>query len=85
MAGRPLDREGGISVNTQTMSAEERDLHQAVDTLSEDARVKLAHYVAFLRYEDWIEEREEAEDIAYIEAHRDDPVVPFDLKEFEGE
>jgi len=29
------------------------------------------------------EELEEAEDIAYIEAHKDDPIVPFDLKDYD--
>ena len=33
--------------------------------------------------EEIIEELEEAEDIAYIGAHKDDPVVPFDMKDYE--
>ncbi|MDR3354723.1 MAG: hypothetical protein LBO21_06765 [Synergistaceae bacterium] len=48
------------------------------------AKEKLSHCVEFLRYEDWAEEQEEAEDIEYIEAHKDDPAVPFDMREYEA-
>ncbi|MDR1481914.1 MAG: hypothetical protein LBI74_04750 [Synergistaceae bacterium] len=51
-----------------TVTTEGQDLHQIIEALSDDARERLAHYVEFLRYEDLIEEQEEAEDIAYIEA-----------------
>jgi hypothetical protein len=51
-------------MNVQNVATETRDLHQIIDTLSGKAIEKLAHYVAFLRYEEWIEKREEAEDIA---------------------
>jgi hypothetical protein len=61
-----------------TQAMERQDIYQKIDTLSETAREKLAHYVEFLRYEDWIEEQEDAEDIAYIKAHKDDgPNVPL--------
>ena len=68
-----------------TGTSERQDLHQAVDTLSESAVGKLANYIDFPRYEERMEELEEAEDIAYIEAHEDDPIVPFDLKDFDAE
>jgi hypothetical protein len=72
-------------MSTQTVTAEQQELHEIIDTLSGDALSKLASYAAFLKHEDWIEEQEDAEDIAYIEAHKDDPVVPFDIKEYESE
>jgi hypothetical protein len=36
--------------------------------MSDGAKEKPAHYVSFLRYEDWTEGQEEAEDIAYIDS-----------------
>jgi hypothetical protein len=74
-----------VQTETQAQAIDEQDLIKAISALSSDAKGKLAHYVAFLKYEDWVEEQEDAEDIAYINAHRDDPVVPFDIKEFESE
>jgi hypothetical protein len=66
-----------MSMTTQTVTTERQDIHQIIDTLSDDAREKLAHYVSFLRYEDWLDEQEEAEDIAAIEARKDEPNIPF--------
>ncbi|MCL2009940.1 MAG: hypothetical protein FWG71_05265 [Synergistaceae bacterium] len=68
-----------------TQTAERQGLHQTIDSLSDSAIGKLANYIDFLRYEERMEELEEAEDIAYIEAHKDDPIVPFDLKDFDAE
>jgi hypothetical protein len=51
-----------------THTLEHQDLHQAIDVLSDAARERLAHYVAFLRYEDWLEDQEDAEDVAYIKS-----------------
>jgi hypothetical protein len=36
----------------QTVTIERQELHQAADTLSDAAILKLAPYAAFLRYED---------------------------------
>jgi hypothetical protein len=49
-------------------TAELQDIHQIIDALSETAREQLTHYVEFLRYEEWIEEQEDAEDIEYLKA-----------------
>jgi hypothetical protein len=65
-------------VETPTITTERQELYQAIEVLSDSAFERLAHYVAFLRYEDHIEELEDAEDIAYIEAHKNEPTVPFD-------
>ena len=65
-----------------TGTLERQDLHHAIDMLSDYAIGKLANYIDFLRYEERMEELEEAEDIAYIEAHKDDPIVPFDPKDY---
>jgi hypothetical protein len=61
----------------KTVATGAQDIHQIIDTLSDDAKDKLAHYVDFLRYGDWIDEQEEAEDIADIEARKDKPNIPF--------
>jgi hypothetical protein len=61
-----------MSMTTQTeathVTTERQDIHQIIDTLSDDAIGKLASYAAFLRHEAWLDEQEEAEDIADIEA-----------------
>jgi hypothetical protein len=63
---------------TTAPSTERQEIHQRIDTLSDSAFERLAHYIEFLRYEDRIEELEDAEDIAYIEAHKDEgPNVPL--------
>jgi hypothetical protein len=51
-----------------TQTAERQDIYQKIDALSETAVEKLGHYIAFLRYEDWIEDQEDAEDIEYIKS-----------------
>jgi hypothetical protein len=70
-----------MTTQTQTepkaVDTEVQDIHKIIDTLSDDAKDKLAHYVDFLRYEDWIDEQEEAEDIAAIEARKNEPNIPF--------
>jgi hypothetical protein len=57
-------------MSAQAVTTERQDLHQIIDTLSGSSREKLKHYIEFLRYEDWIEEQEEAEDIAYINSFK---------------
>ncbi len=52
-------------MTTQTI---ERDLFDSITGLSEGAKEKLAEYVAFLRYQDRLEEEEDAEDIAYLDS-----------------
>jgi hypothetical protein len=42
------------------------DIQSAIDGLSDTALDKLASYAKFLRYEERMEELEDAEDIAYI-------------------
>lgn len=55
-----------------------RRLYRRISVLPNESMKKLYDYV-----EELIEEEEDAEDIAYIEAHKDDPIMPFDLKDFE--
>jgi hypothetical protein len=77
-----------MTTATVERQAEHQDIYQAIDRLSETALEKLYSYLAFLRYEDRMEELEEQEDIAYIEAHKDEgPNIPFEeiVKEFEAE
>jgi hypothetical protein len=52
---------------TAERTEERRDIHQAIDALSDVALEKLYSYLSFLRYEDRMEELEDEEDIAYIE------------------
>jgi len=63
----------------------QQDLYDIIGTLSEAAIVKLSNYIDFLRYEERMEELEEAEDIAYIKARGNEPAVSFEevIKEFE--
>ena len=53
-----------------------------IAALSGESIKKLADYV-----EELIEEQEEAEDIAYIEAHKDEPTFPLSdiIKDFEAQ
>jgi hypothetical protein len=44
------------------------NLHQAIDTLDENALEKLANYIEFLRYEERMEEKEDEDDIEYIKS-----------------
>ncbi|MDR1916656.1 MAG: hypothetical protein LBQ58_08795 [Synergistaceae bacterium] len=63
-------------MTTQTVSTERQEIIQIIDTLSDDAIDKLASYAAFLRHEAWLDEQEEAEDIADIEARKNEPTIP---------
>lgn len=68
--------------------AERRELEHIANQLSDAAIEKMLHYAAFLRYEEAIEEREDAEDIAYIDAHKNDgPNVPLDevIRDYEAD
>lgn len=58
-----------------TMTAEKELLCSMLDSMCPNDVEKVLDYAAYLRY---IEEREDAEDAAYIEAHRDDPTVPLE-------
>ena len=72
----------------QAQIKERQDLYETICTLSEAAIAKLSDYIDFLRYEERMEELEEAEDIAYIEAHKDDgPNIPLSeiIKDYEAE
>ena len=65
-----------------TTATEMQALLRLISALPNKSLLKLADYV-----EELIEEIEEAEDIAYIEAHKDDgPSVPFEevIKDFEA-
>jgi hypothetical protein len=66
-----------------TATIERESLIEIIRNLPDSAIGKLVSYTDFLRYEERMEELEDEEDIAYIEAHKNDPVVPFDVKEFE--
>jgi hypothetical protein len=50
------------------MTAEHQDIRSAIEKLSDTALEKLARYIDFLRYEERMEELEDEEDIAYIDA-----------------
>jgi DNA polymerase III epsilon subunit-like protein len=65
-----------------------RDVHQAIDALTDSALEKLAHYIDFLRYEERMEELEDEEDIAFIKSLTPEDyanAVPFEevVHEFE--
>jgi len=62
-------------MSTQIM--EHQDIHKEIDQLSDAAKEKLSNYISFLRYEEWLEKQEDAEDIADAEARRGEPTVPF--------
>jgi hypothetical protein len=69
-----------MTTATETATLERRDVHEAVDALTDSALEKLAHYIDFLRYEERMEELEEEEDLAYIDAHKDEgPNVPLSV------
>ncbi|MDR2180017.1 MAG: hypothetical protein LBP21_06890 [Synergistaceae bacterium] len=61
------------------------DIQIAIDGLSDSALEKLASYVDYLRYEERMEDLEDEEDMAYIEAHKDEPTVPLSevIKDYE--
>jgi hypothetical protein len=50
------------------MTTATKDVHQAIDALTDSALEKLAHYIDFLRYEERMEELEDEEDIAFIKS-----------------
>lgn len=61
-----------------TQVAERReDLHRAIDVLPESAMDRLTHFIRFLQYEEWLEEQEDLEDVAYLKSHRGEPAVSF--------
>lgn len=62
-------------MGTQTI---DKDTLNAIMELSDTAKEKLRNYVSFLRYEEWLEEQEDAEDLADIEARRNEPTIPFE-------
>ena len=49
-------------------TAERQELCEIINTLSDPAIGKLANYIDFLRYEERMEELEDAEDIEYIKS-----------------
>jgi len=51
-----------------TQTIDRQKIKHTIDVLSDTALEKLAPYVAFLKHEDWIEEQEDAKDIAALEA-----------------
>ncbi len=63
-----------------SLASERSDMLTFINTLDEADFEKVVSYAAFLRH---IEEQEEAEDIAYYEAHKNAPSVPLEdaLKE----
>ncbi len=64
-------------------TAEKRELFQLIDRLHEDDVEKVSSYVSYLHF---LEEREDAEDIACAEAREDEPAVPLsDVLEDYGE
>jgi hypothetical protein len=72
-------------MSTQTLQVEAVELQpliRRISALPDTSLLKLADYV-----EELIEELEEAEDIADIEARKDEPSVPFEevIAEYEAE
>lgn len=63
-------------------ATEKQDLFQLIDRLHEDDIEKVFSYASYLRF---LEEREDAEDIACAKARRDEPAVPLSdiLKDYE--
>jgi hypothetical protein len=66
-------------VERESLTAIEREsLTEIIRNLPDSAIEKLVSYAAFLRYEERMEELEDEEDIAYIEAHKDEgPNIPL--------
>ena len=64
--------------NTTTIQS----LTRGIAALSDESIKKLADYI-----DDLIDEQAEADDVAYIEAHKDEPAIPFEdvVREFEAE
>ncbi|MGI6783769.1 MAG: hypothetical protein ACOX5A_06020 [Aminivibrio sp.] len=61
---------------------EKQKLYQMIDHMGPEDVLRMLDYAAFLRY---LEEKEDAEDIAYAREHRDEPTVPFSevLRDYE--
>ncbi len=59
----------------QTVVAKRKSLYRQLQSLHEEDLDRVSHYAAFLQY---LEAQEDEEDIAWIEAHKDDPTVPFE-------
>ena len=76
MAGGETDM--STQVLEQVEAVELQPLIRRISALPEASLLRLDAFV-----EELIEEIEESEDIAYIEAHKDDPVVPFNMKDYE--
>ncbi|MDR1377456.1 MAG: hypothetical protein LBJ36_00170 [Synergistaceae bacterium] len=74
-------------VERPNATSERQNLHQAIENLSASALERLMHYIEFLRYEDRMEELEDEEDLAYIEAHKDEPTGPLSevIKDYEAQ
>jgi hypothetical protein len=60
-------------------SAAQENVLAFIDTLSAGSMEKLASYAAFLRHEEELEAKEDAEDIADAEACKDEPSIPFEV------
>ncbi len=65
------------------LSEEKQKLHRMIDCMGSEDVLRMLDYAAFLRY---LEEKEDAEDIAYAREHRDEPTVPLNvaLKDYES-
>jgi hypothetical protein len=70
------------TATAERITTERESLIRVIGELSDNAISQLKGYADRVREEE-LEALEDAEDIAYIEAHKDDPVVPFDVKEYE--
>lgn len=64
------------------VAEEKQQLRRMIDRMEPEDVLRMLDYAAYLRY---LEEREDAEDIAYVAEHRDEPTVPLSdvLKDFE--
>ena len=60
---------------TRAIAEKRKNLYRQLRALHEDDLDRVSHYAAFLQY---LEAQEDAEDVAWIEAHQDEPTVSLD-------
>ena len=64
------------------VAEEKQRLRRMIDLMGPEDVLRMLDYAAYLRY---LEEQEDAEDVAYVSEHRDEPAVPFSevVKDYE--
>ena len=57
-----------------TVGVEKQRLRRMIDLMGPEDVLRMLDYASYLRY---LEEREDAEDVACVAEHRDEPTVPL--------